>query len=423
MATTNTTATLDGLFKAVYGEKGPINLIPENAILQNLVQFRESERIGKDFEVPVILSQEHGVTYMAPGDGVVTLNDAIASTLKNCVVNGYQIVLRGAIDYEAAAKGSSSKVAFKNATELLVENLMESAAKRLELSMLYGGKGLGQATSSVNSSATVTVVQMTTATWASGIFGGMEGAQINFYNASSGALISSGSDAIFSIDSVNNDDRKLTVSGTGTGITALDIFLAGATDADIYFKGAKAKEMAGLDSIITNTGSLFGIDAATYSLWKGQSFAVGGALTMAKVLSAVSKAVARGLNEEVTVLCNPQTWANLNSDQAALRKYDESYSPNKAENGVEAIVYHGQAGKISVVSHPFVKEGEAFVVPMKRVKRIGAQEMSFTTPGKKDEIFLQLANQNAYELRVYGNQSIFIETPSRCVKLTGIVNA
>lgn len=422
MAATNTVSTLDGFFKAVYGDSH-IKAVPENLYLVKNVDFRESERIGKSYQVPVILSREHGVTYLAAGDGVTTLNDSVAAVSKNCEVPGSQIILRGQIDYEAAAKAQSSKAAFMNTSELLVKNLIESASNRLELMFLYGASGLGVASSSTNSSTTKTVVQLTTATWAIGIWSGMENALVNFYRVDTGALVSSGADSHFEVESIDPDNRRLTVVGTTTGITALDTMLNTTNiDCDIYFKGAKGKECTGLDKIMTNSGSLFGIDASAFSLWKASSHSVGGALTMAKLLSATAKAVGRGLREDVVVLVSPATWQNLNTNEAALRKYDSSYSAAKAESGFEAIRFHGQNGAIDVVSHAMVKEGEGFIFPKKRLKRVGATDLSFKTPGRQDEIFLHLPDKNAYELRIYGNQAIFSEAPAKMVKLTGIVN-
>lgn len=420
MAQYNTTSTLDGFFKVVYGDSH-IAAVPENLYLVKNIDFREAEKIGDKFQVPVLLTREHGVTYLASGDGVTTLNDSVAAVSKKAQVDGAQIILRGQMDYEAAAKAQTSKAAFMNTTELLTQNLVESASNRLEMMFLYGQTGLGTTASSVNTDSTHTVVQLTSASWAVGIWSGMEGAQVNFYNGSS--IVSSGADAVFTIDSVDVDNKKLTISGTSTGIAALDTSI-GSGARTIYFKGAYGKECAGLDKILTNSGSLFGIDASTYALWKANTYSAGSAaLTMAKVLAAVAKAVGRGLREDVVCLVSPTTWQNLNSDQAALRGYDKSYSASQAESGFEAIVYHGQNGRIEVMSHAMVKEGEGFIFPKKRVKRVGAQDLSFKTPGRSDEIFLHLPDKNAYELRIYGNQALFIEHPARCVKITSIVNS
>jgi hypothetical protein len=423
MAQTNTTATLDGFFKSVYGESH-IAAVPEGLWLVKNVDFRESEKIGKQFEVPVILSQEHGVTYLASGDGATTLNASIAAVSKNATVDGAQIILRGQIDYEAAAKAQTSKGSFQKTTELLVQNLVDSASNRLEIMFLYGGTGLGVAASSVNTNTTTTVIQVSTATFAAGIWAGMENATLQFYKTSDASLISSSTNSIFTVSSVDMDNRKLTVTGTTTGIAALDTAL-GSVTCDIYFNGSKGKECSGLDKMMVNSGTLFGISASTYTLWKATSYSAGSAaLTMTKVLSAQAKAVAKGgLQEDTVLLCNPATWNNLNSDQAALRNYDSSYSSAKAENGSESLVYHGVGGKITVVPHAKVKEGEAFLFPKKRIKRIGAQDLSFKTPGRQDEIFLHIPDVNAYELRIYGNQALFGEMPAKMVKITGIVNS
>ena len=179
--------------KVVYGD-GPVKAIPEVALLQKEVKFEKASKIGKSYNFPVILSAEAGVTYLAAGAGVSTLNDAIAATLKESIVDANQIIVRGQMDYEAAAKAVGSKEAFQSATELLVMNLQETGAKRVEIGMLHGrsATGLGTADSSVNASATSTVVTMLAAGWAPGVWSGMEGAQFNFYKASDNSLISSG---------------------------------------------------------------------------------------------------------------------------------------------------------------------------------------------------------------------------------------
>lgn len=425
MAQYNTTSTLDGLFKVVYGE-GPINAIPEVAILQAKVKFKQTERIGKAYNFPVILSSEAGVTYLAAGAGVSTLNDAIAAQLKEASVDANQIIIRGQMDYEAAAKAVASKAAFKNASELLVENLMETGARRLEMAFLYGqsATGLGTADSSANASATSTVVTMLAAGWAPGIWAGTENALINFYKVSDDSLVSSGADAIFTITAVNFTDRKLTVTGTATGIGALDTAL-GAGDCYIHWKGAKGVEPVGLDKIITNSGSLFGISAATYSLWAGSSYGFGSAAaTTAKLLNMAGLAVSKGgLMEEADILMSPKTFTNLSGTMTDLRRQNGGAKETEGIAGFETIVLMGPNGKLNLVPHPMVKEGECFLVPMKRVKRIGTQEFSFETPGRKGELFLQIPDKNAYELRIYTSQSIIVETPAKCVKGTAITNS
>lgn len=422
MAQYDTPSTLSGLFKEVYGDD-VMNLIPEAAKLIKIVPFvPEEKEIGNKYHQPVILSHEQGITYAAFNAGAFALNNSIALTMQDAQVSSSQILLRSAISYDAAARASKSKKAFQKATQLIIENMIESMSKRVEIANIYGATGLGKVASSVNTDANNTVVTLTTASWATGIWAGMENAQLDLYY--SGSIVGGTTPLI--ITKVDSANRALTLySATTANITAVDAAIsAHANLCDLYFAGAYGNEMSGLDKIITNTGTLFNISASTYALWQGNTHSAGSAaLTMAKVLAAVAKAVDRGLNEDCTMLLNPNSWSNVMSDLAALRRYDGSYDKSKAENGVQKVSFYSQNGKIDLVSHNIVKEGEAFIFPQKRCKRIGAQDMSFKTPGREDEIFLQLSGNAGFEIRNYTDQALFIETPARCVKINNIVNS
>lgn len=399
MAETNTALTLDGLYKKIYGKSGPVELIPDNSILQDLIPFSKAQRTGQSFNTPVVLSTEHGFAY-GLADETITLNDAVAATLKEVSVKGAQLVGQASINYDAAARSASSEAAFMNGAHLIVKNLYAGASKRLEASLLYGNSGIGDV-----ASLSGQVITLTAASFADGLWMGMENAVIEV--RTSGGALRQGNLTVTSIDP---DLFKITVTGTCTGIVVTDV---------VFMKGSFGKECFGLDAIITNTGSMFGVDASAYSLWKGSSFGAAGALTMAKVLSAVSKAVSKGgLNDDVVVLVHPSSWNNLNSDQAGLRRYSDE---KDAKNGFSSIDYRGANGLIKVVSHPMVKRGEAFVIPPKEMKRIGAQDISSATPGRSEEIFLHSSTLSAYVLRVYSNQAIVCMKPAQCVKITGIV--
>jgi len=420
MATT--VANLNGLFKEVYGDDY-IDLVPESAKIVKKVPFVPADKEeGNQYHQPVILSYEHGVTYAAADAGAFALNDAVAMQMGDAQIKGAQILLRSALPYDVAAKASSKgKKAFAKATELIVENMLESVTKRLELSYLYGGSvtGIGNPTTSANVDATHTVITISLLTWSAGIWAGLENATIDVLDA--GAVVNT--TGAVTIDSIDLDARTLTVSAVAGDITAIDGVTFTTADA-IVFRGALAAEMSGIDKIIVNAGTLFNISAATYKLWKGNTYSAGSAaLTFGKVLIGIAAPVLRGLQEDATLYCNPKTFADLSDDLAALRMYDQSFKGSQLSIGSESIKYFTQAGVLEVVPHLFVKEGEAFVLPMKRVKRLGAQDVSFKTPGRGDEIFDHLSGNAGFELRVYTDQACFIECPAKCLKITNIVNS
>lgn len=423
MATT--IASLDGLFKTVYGDKLE-NLIPETSKMVKLIPFSQDEKIGDHFEQPVILQYPHGVTYAAPNSGAFALNDPIAPQTKKAQVDAYQHLLRDSMDYETAAKASQGgEKSFRKATELSIQLMMESITKRVELDILYGQIGIGVVDSSVNTDATTTVLTLLTNSWASGIWAGMQGATLNFYKQSDGTLVSSSADAIFTISKVDTKNRKITVTGTSTGISALDT-AAAAGDLDIYFRGSKTAQMPGLVKIIQNTGSLFNIDAGTYDLWKGNEYDSAGALTFGKIIAGLSLASGRGLDEKVSVFLNDRTWANVAADQAAMRKYDARYDEERAKNGFKAITFYSQNGEVELMPYNCIKEGIALAVPLKQIKRIGSTDITWKLPGGEPEnprFFRELADNAGFEYRVYSGQSVFVKTPARTLIITGIVNS
>jgi hypothetical protein len=98
------------------------------------------------------------------------------------------------------------------------------------------------------------------------------------------------------------------------------------------------------------------------------------------------------------VFVNPKTYSNLITSQAGARRYDSSYKKNELENGTESLCFYGPNGKIEIVGHIFMKEGYAFILPLKRCQRTGATDLTFTLPGMPGEFFLQLPGYTAKQL-------------------------
>lgn len=328
------------------------------------------------------------------------------------------------MSYEAAARASNDKKAFVKATSLMVKNMVNSMAKRLEISTLYGRRNLARINASTGSMGTRTFA-ISAQNWASGIWSGAEGMRLDCIDTAthSGSSVLLNATAAIVITSVDLTARTLSVSGNAADLTAVD----GAVMSGAYLipRGALNNDVFGLDRIITNTGSLYNIDASVYALWKGNTVDnLGVALSFSKILNALSQAVERGLDEDVVCMLSPKTWANISSDQAALRRYDDSYKGSKLENGAVEYSFFGQNGRIDIVSSIYVKEGEAFLFPPKLLKRIGAMDISFKMPGRpQEEFFLELSNNAGYELRAYTDQTLFCESPAKLVKIFNIVNS
>lgn len=431
MSATNTISTLNGYTKQVYAQR-VLELAPKQNFLQKNIPFDERTKIGKQYEQPVNLALEGGFTMAASGDGAFSLNNSIAMQLQPALIDGFQIMLRSQIDYEIAAKAVSSEKAFGNATKYLIQNMITSQSKRVEIELLYGQSGIGVIqTPTIGSPTTTGTILITEASYADAIFSASTNHEFDVWNnANDGTSTQRNTNAAIVLTAFDADSRTLTISGNATDIAALQ-----AGDV-IFFRGAKSgtspnvvyKEMAGVNKILsTQSGNLFGISTSTYDLWKAVIQTAGSAqLTIGKVLLGTQKGVSRGLDDDTVLLVNPLTWANLASDLAALRYFDGSYKIEKGKNGVVAIEYYSQSGVIKIVSHRFVKRGEAFQFPEKYADRIGAIDMSFSLPGANgavpDQYWFPLSGNAGYEIRLYSNQAIFFGMPATCVKYSNITN-
>lgn len=426
--------TLNALYKVAY-PKSVEDLIPKTGKLSEMFEFVPSElQNGKHYEQPVVVSAEAGFTYSLDTQSAYDLNDSIGMTMQSAIVPGADIVLDSTVGYNQAARASHSATSFKSVMSMKFENMLKSSEKRLEIAMLYGNQGIGTVTAQdVGSPTTSLTFVVDTATWATGVWTGSENANIVFAQTSDNTAVDSLRS--YKISAVDVDARTITVvagtAGTAGSISTLETAIE-AQNLTIYWYGTVSgsagtfayADQVGLKKIITNTGSLFGIDAGTYDLWRGNSVTTTGQLTMAKVLSAISRAVQRGLDSDAVLLVNPSTWADLASNLAALRRFDGSYSRRKAENGSEVLEYVSQNGTIEIHSYNLVREGDAFILPKDKVIRIGARELGLNDPTRPaDDIFFTIPGKAGVGLRTYTNQQIFLEAPAQAVYISGIVNS
>lgn len=405
MAGENTVSTLNGLFKEVYSEKLK-NLIPEGTKFMQKVEFSErSKQLGSLYHQPVTLGLEHGITYAGPTDDAFALDAAVNGVIKDAQVQGSQMMLRSALGVAAASRASSGEPkAFESATKFLVRNMLRSMARRLEVGMFYGGVGIGSVSAISGSDITIT-----TADWAPGIWAGGEQMKIEIYDATLTTLR-----GVAQVTAVDMTNRDITVDAVPAGTVATDV---------IFYKTAKGNEAAGIHKILTNTGALFGINAASYTLWKGNELDVSSnPLSFSRVQDAIALAVEKGLDSDVSVFVNPRTWSDLLTDQAALRQYDQSYQSSMASAGHQEIVFYGQNGKIEIVPSIFVKEGYAYVLCMEELSRIGSADITFKRPGQEGTFFRELDNAAGYELRAYSDQALFCAAPGKNTLIKGIVN-
>jgi hypothetical protein len=400
----NTVGNLNGLFKEVYADKMK-ELIPDGVKILNMIKFMSKDKQpGNLYHQPVVLGLEHGITFASSEDDAFALQPAISGAIKDAQVRGSPAVLRSILGYTAASRAAQGGAqAFMDATKFVVGNMLRSMVKKLEIEMLYGQVGYG----TINSTGASSFV-VDTAEWAPGIWAGAENMPLEI-RSSGGSLR-----GYCNVSSVNMETRQVNVDALPAGTVATDI---------IWHKGAYGNEFVGIHKVLTTSGVLFNIDTSTYNLFKGNEYdAQGGALSFSKLNQSIARAVEKGLESKVTALINPRAWANMMNDQAALRKYDGSYSKQKAENGAESLLFHSQNGEIEIIPSIYVKEGYGYILYSEDWARVGSTDVTFQRPGADGRFFRDLENASGYELRCYTDQAIFCASPGKNVLIKNIVN-
>lgn len=357
------------------------------------------------------------MTWAASDDDAFALNAAVPGQIKDAIIRGSPKVLRSVLGYVAASRAvQGGTQAFMDATKYLVANMLRSMTKKLEIEMLYGQMGygvVGALPTAVVDGVTLSSTQISVATaeWAPGIWAGAEGMPVEIRSAD--GLTSR---QIAKVAAVDMEHRILTLDA------AIDASVI-ATDV-LHHKGAYGNEFAGIHKILSTTGTLFGINAGTYQLFKGNVYDVGGtALSFTKLNLAAARPVEKGHDGKLSVMVNPRTWANLLSDQAALRKYDSSYSSAKVENGGKSIMFYSQNGELEIIPSIYVKEGYAFMLNLADFTRVGSQDVSFKRPGLGDDFVSNVQDAAGFEFRLFTDQALFTSSPGSNVVLKNIVNA
>lgn len=422
MAGENTVSSME-MYKEQYGKLNEV--VPGFAVLYDLIPFPEEDRTGDSFRQSAIMTNEHGFHYNGSGGGVATLNAPVQAVIKESNASGYEVIGRARLTYAAASRGLNSKRAFKETWGTVLMNLRKASMKRHELSSLYGQLGLGIVSGALSTeTATITDASWSAATWA-----GLETCPIEVFTTSAATATQHGETDGIVIASMSLTGKTVTSATSDfSGDTPVD-------DADvIYFKGAKTttgyNEFAGLMKIAQNTGDLFGIDAASYAMWAGNLKTSVGTPTMGKFLNAATDLVDRGVDEKIYLLVCPRTWEVLNSDLAAQRMFDGSYSKARATNGSQAITYYGQVGEIELRVHPYLRQGEAVMFPLSGLRYIGSADVGMGVPGTPGmgaevgedgrAVFFHDTTTNTVEARTFYDKALFCDAPSHLVHISGL---
>ena len=421
------------LFKRVYGDLH--NLLPQDFPLAREIPFSEGRKVGDSFVEAFVLANETGWTLAGTGQDAFDLNPAIAGVVKQSSIIPSQVVLTSVIPFAFISRSAGGgEKAFYDGTKHVMQNHIRSHSRLLETMRIHGQRaaklgyvsyapsgtvyrgatysGAGDVvlagvtfTDGVNT--TSKAILIAPGNFAAGIWVGLEGCVIEQLDSAS-AVVASGK--LVSVDADN-------------GILYVDFVPVAATSTTshaVCFEGMESnKEMVGVQKILENTSTLFGISSSQYALWKSNIVNLQKKRFSMKALQeGVAQAVNKGgLDKPLMIMVNPRTFAALTQDEAALRKYDASYK-SAAQNGFETIEYYAANGLNKIVPHRMIMEGDVYGLEIGDWIRSGSAEISFKVPGLDKEIIFALENQAGYVVRSFSDQFVMCRAPARQIVWT-----
>lgn len=441
MADFTTLTQLNGFTKDLWTKLKDI--FPSASKCVEMFPFDTADSLGGKFKQGIIVQEESGFSQAAPSAGAFTVNSASSMVTTEVYLQGFQTVLQGSIDYESAARASSTKKAYAEIVGKKLANMLESARKRLETDVLYGYEGLGVIASATAASGGKTTLTITAASHAPLLWAGKVGHQVELFTAVDGGTRMTNVAGSFTITAVNVNDATRTVTvlennsgdaadvktwvdaNPNTGVIFWSSSVSGTATLSVA-NGTGFNTFQGLSYVSgLSSGALWGLtDISAYDLIVPNQHAVAGALTVSKILDGLSILCGRGYEGDVSVLVHPRAFTNMASDYAMLRRYGGS--EEQLKNGAKGLKIVYQGGTATIESYGMVKAGNYFAFDPKLGKRIGAQDISFRRPGESrgpgENIFWDDPTKAGYSYRLYGNQAFFYEEPGRLLKGTGIVN-
>lgn len=401
-------AAAEGNLKTVYA--GFENVLPKEYIVMKEFPFDSGNKVGDEYQFGVELTRPHGFTTGAPGSFPL-LNQPVARQVPKAKLRPYQHYLRERVTYEVLALAATSEQAAKAEMGATIQSMRESMLFRQEVLALYGQLGIGTfGTVTAASNA----ASITSATWAEGIWAGNENMVLSVYT-SAGVYKKD-------ITVATVDTQNLTIF-----FNAGDLNTVVATDVIFFQGGSATTELVGIAKIIQNTGTLYNISAADYSLWKGNNFnfttqgASGEDLSFKRAIQLDSRIRSRGGMGDQLGLVNPDVWTTLCSNIEAARDFGgDQYKNTDIDRGTRKIRFFTPTGVTEIVAHPICKRGDFFSLRRGKWLRAGATDPTFNLPSEGGKVLFDLQDYPGKEMRIMADNTWFTPKPAASGMITNI---
>ena len=449
MAETTISQDLNALFKEVYAKKIE-NLVPESIIALNEIRFSEQEKIGDSLHVPLRLESESNFD-ITDTDLAIALSEPKVARYATAVIKPSTIVLQSQISYQQANKALSKKQSVETAAYEVMESMKKSMERKLEEMMFYGGNRRTAVNTTretntpddtsdrihlgggANDSLTIDVSSAADAKLvftnvlapglevrdrlvgckvvirATEALAGTDRTGVNPGDILATFVIKAGADSNRSITFTPN---AATTSTHGSG----DIRLRHSDYIDVYASDGNPafRDVPGFDGMDTiigkTTGTQYGLDVNDSSGYlKSPPIRYNtGVLTVIKVNQISALVVENGAEGRLTLYINPDKYTNLTKELN-----------DRLQVGDHLEIPYSK-GVIVVRPSIYVYKNDGFLVNCNDCRRVGTNDVTFTTPGMDDTVFHRMQENLGFIVRCWTQQALFIAKPAQCMKLYGI---
>lgn len=397
----------DGLHKGKVLLFGDAEANPEN--FRGILPSAENiDFVGNEFRIPIKAQRNQAVgfrseneTLPSPGAGSYTyLTEPIRSAYASFNITG-----------QLLKASATNEGAFKQAFKAEMEDTVLSSKLDFNRAAFNDGSGR-MATVRTTVAAAATVIPVDTTINFRG------GEIIDGITLATGVVIEPAR-VVTAVDRVN---RQITVSpALTTGLTLTTTgFVRASSDSTVATpNNSFNKEIQGLQSLVSSTGTLHGINPATYPFWKSTQTAIGGPIADSVLRDAID-----GVGFESGIDQEAGDFA-LVTTRGIRRRYSDTLLSVKRFNDAQSVKLHGGFTAVMFDEHPIFTDdqcpvGNVFGLSLKDF--FWCQESDWQWMEEDGTVLKWESRKDRYVAMLYAYKQLGVTRRNSHFRLTGLTD-
>ncbi len=292
--------------------------------------------VGNEFRIPIKAERNNAVGFRSENETLMAPGSSKYTYLQEPMRYAYALFN---ITGQLMKASESSEGAFRQAFKAEVEDT--TLASKLDHNRAAQGDGSGKLTDvRTNAIATATTVDVNSTINFRG------GERIDFVTTAGVVR-----EAAVLVTGVDRTNRQLTISPALVNtLTAGTHFpVRSSSDSTVAVpNNSQNKEIQGLGSVVSATGTLHGLNPSTYSWWKSYTDAAGGAISDAKLRDAKD-----GVGFEQGIDVDNGLDFALIGTRGVRRRYADTLTALKRFNDANSVKLHGGYTALMFDENPF----------------------------------------------------------------------